>query len=73
MIFHNLWKEKMAICEKKAKKSENARCFANILWKTMLEVWIKIQMFFHIILWKNKITHKFHFLEIYGKYQLEIG
>lgn len=66
MVFHNLWKEKMAVCEKKAKKSENTRGFFDILWKTMLEVWIKIQKFFHIILWKNKITHKFPFLVIYG-------
>ena len=54
MVFHNLWKEKMAVCEKKAKKSENTRGFSDILWKTMLEVWIKTQIFFHINLWKRK-------------------
>ena len=54
MVFHNLWKEKMAVFEKKAKKSENTRDFSNVLWKTMLEVWIKTQIFFHINLWKRK-------------------
>ena len=68
MVFHNLWKEKMAICEKKAKKSENTRSFSNKLWKTMLEVWIKRQMLFHTNLWKRKIKDPFPLLGNYGNH-----
>lgn len=71
MVFHNLWKEKMAIWEKKAKKSDFSRRFFISLWKTMLKVWIKTRIFFHINLWKNKNVGKFPFLDIYGNDPLQ--
>jgi hypothetical protein len=47
-------KKKWLFLKRKPKKSENTRDFSNVLWKTMLEVWIKTQIFFHINLWKRK-------------------